>query len=211
MSIINYYMMRSSSEEGTTTPKLSMLSSRATRAPEISTPPLHAAVSVPFEWEEVPGKPRNCPDEQWKAKSTARTLELPPRLAVLSSSKVSNVESPTTVLEGPYMARTMSLTSSNRMNSSGRDYWNGGFGSCRWTGFLRNNREKEEEGVEGSFDFSRSAGNGRGSAGVRRCSRAAVGKRGSFFGNTSHTRSHLWVSLKFSFLFFPSFSDIRAS
>ncbi|KAI9097472.1 hypothetical protein K1719_025243 [Acacia pycnantha] len=145
-------------------PKLSLLISRPTRPQEMPTPPLHAAASVPFQWEEAPGKPRNRPAEA-KPK-TARALDLPPRL-LFSEAKVS----PTTVLDGPYMGRTMSLTSSDR--NASKEYWNGRFGSSRWTSFKRN---REEEAVEGCFDFSNCAADGR-TAKVR------------------ISRSHLWASI----------------
>ncbi|GLU00833.1 hypothetical protein SLE2022_181720 [Rubroshorea leprosula] len=64
-----------------------------------STPP---SASVPFHWEEEPGKPKPCtalstftiPDDFAK-----KCLELPPRLLV----DAKQYSSPTTVLEGPYI------------------------------------------------------------------------------------------------------------
>ncbi|KAH6822178.1 hypothetical protein C2S53_000065 [Perilla frutescens var. hirtella] len=46
------------------------------------TPPLHPSVSIPFEWEEAPGKPRLSADEGTKSgRGASRCLELPPRLS----------------------------------------------------------------------------------------------------------------------------------
>ncbi|RVW14530.1 hypothetical protein CK203_077268 [Vitis vinifera] len=73
--------------------------------PGMLTPPLQAAVSVPFEWEEAPGKPRAW-NRGEKARS-ARCLDLPPRMS--ARVKISDVCSPTTVLEGPYVGRSVSF------------------------------------------------------------------------------------------------------
>ncbi|CAA7402515.1 unnamed protein product [Spirodela intermedia] len=77
------------------------------------TPPPQAPGRVPFRWEEAPGKPRNSNNCGGTKPASARGLELPPRLAVLSSSsssssawqvaKVADAEVPSkTVLEGTY-------------------------------------------------------------------------------------------------------------
>ncbi|XP_054788413.1 uncharacterized protein At4g00950-like isoform X2 [Prosopis cineraria] len=175
------------SDDGTP-PKLSLLISRPTRPPEMKTPPLHVAVSVPFQWEEAPGKPKHRPAES-KPK-TARALELPPRL-LFSEAKVSSVPSPTNVLDGPYIGRVMSFASSNDRRAS-KDHWNGNFGSSRWRSFKRN-REEGEEVMEGSFDFSDCTADGR--ATEVKISRVGMRRRGSFLGNVSNTRSHFWASV----------------
>ncbi|XP_028790750.1 uncharacterized protein At4g00950 isoform X2 [Neltuma alba] len=173
------------SDDGTP-PKLSLLISRPDKPPEMPTPPLHAAASVPFQWEEAPGKPRHRPAES-KPK-IARTLNLPPRL-LSSEAKVSSAPSPTTVLDGPFMGRTMSLTSSR---NASKDYWSGNFGSSRWRSFKRNREKEEEKEVGGgSFDFPNRAADGRTAKG--RISRAGIRRRGSFLGNTY--RSNLWASI----------------
>nr|AFK38837.1 unknown [Lotus japonicus] len=74
--------------------------------PGMLTPPLHTSASVPFGWEEEPGKPRPCTDivsfSNPMPKLTPKCLELPPRLQV-DAINISKIPSPTTVLEGPYM------------------------------------------------------------------------------------------------------------
>lgn len=176
-----------------TPPKLSLLISRHSKPPEMPTPPLQTGVSVPFQWEEAPGKPRPCPTES--KPRIARTLELPPRL-LFSEAKVSNAPSPTTVLDGPYLGRAMSFTSSYRTRRSrSKEHWNGNFGSSRWRS-LRGNKDDE---VEGSFDFSNCPIDGY-SSDVRSTKvkitrvRSRSRRRGSFFSGISQTRS-LWVSL----------------
>ncbi|KAL8167661.1 hypothetical protein V2J09_009160 [Rumex salicifolius] len=73
------------------------------------TPPLNPMASVPFQWEEVPGRPRIRPNKTLspgpspspisKPKS-ARFLDVPPRLMTLVDGKVNDLPSPTTVLGG---------------------------------------------------------------------------------------------------------------
>ncbi|XP_047938224.1 uncharacterized protein At4g00950-like isoform X2 [Salvia hispanica] len=62
-----------------------------------STPPFQASATIPFKWEEQPGKPRPCSDIITRPKP-AKSLELPPCMA----DKFTKTPSPTTVLDGPY-------------------------------------------------------------------------------------------------------------
>ncbi|XP_068667378.1 uncharacterized protein At4g00950-like [Aristolochia californica] len=74
------------------------------------TPPLRPPATVPFLWEEVPGKPRSFSatgDNLFSGGGRGRNLGLPPRL----QSEANLVTSPTTVLDGPYIARSASCTS----------------------------------------------------------------------------------------------------
>ncbi|KAL0309362.1 UNVERIFIED_CONTAM: hypothetical protein Sradi_5878500 [Sesamum radiatum] len=62
-----------------------------------ATPPLQTLASVPFKWEEQPGKPRPCTDII-PFPQPSKPLELPPcRL-----DPAHKMPSPTTVLDGPY-------------------------------------------------------------------------------------------------------------
>ncbi|XP_073312284.1 uncharacterized protein [Primulina huaijiensis] len=56
------------------------------------TPPLQTLASVPFRWEEQPGKPRHC----------AAVLPEPMKCLELPPCKSSKTPSPTAVLDGPY-------------------------------------------------------------------------------------------------------------
>ncbi|XP_076917565.1 uncharacterized protein LOC143577686 [Bidens hawaiensis] len=83
-------------------PRLSLFSI-TTHIPEPSgtkTPPLQPAASVPFQWEEQPGKPRPCTDIVVASTQPNKRLDLPPRLTMTDSTKPS-LRSPTTVLDGP--------------------------------------------------------------------------------------------------------------
>lgn len=180
------------------TPKLSLfsLSSKLHESPAgMLTPPIHTLASVPFKWEEAPGKPRPSCATQSKPKF-ARCLELPPRL--LNEAKVSNMPSPTTVFDGPYLPRSLSLgkgRSLSNLENLGCGEVNSKervtFGSGRWGFFRKNNKEV--------------AAPSHGDIGVNHGGREAVRvkitrirRRSSFLG-LSHTRSHFWTDMYESF------------
>ncbi|KAH7578064.1 hypothetical protein ACOSP7_000811 [Xanthoceras sorbifolium] len=105
-----------------TLPLFSITTMESPERPGMLTSPLHTSASVPFRWEEEPGKPKPCtalttysnPNNGFAHKC----LELPPRLLLMdhaNSSKLSS--SPTTVLEGPYVGRPRFQGSSFRMSS----------------------------------------------------------------------------------------------
>ncbi|KAL0400587.1 UNVERIFIED_CONTAM: hypothetical protein Slati_4088600 [Sesamum latifolium] len=104
--------------EPNSTPKLSLskLPCKPREPIQMLTPPLHPSVSVPFHWEEVPGKPRPTMEEADAPPSAAaaatsknkavRCLDLPPRLLHDDASKITITPSP---LDGPYVGRSLSL------------------------------------------------------------------------------------------------------
>lgn len=103
------------SEEKPSTPKLSLFPIKTTKAspehPWAATPPHRNFLSVPFRWEEEPGKPLPCLALATIPTETApKSLELPPRL-LFSEAKL---HSPTTVLDGPYVGRQRFQSSSFR-------------------------------------------------------------------------------------------------
>ncbi|KAJ7965330.1 DUF688 domain-containing protein [Quillaja saponaria] len=132
-------------------PKLALFSlpSKPSETPGLLSPPSQTTASIPFQWEEAPGKPRPC-NTQFKPNS-ARSLELPPRLLFSGQAKVTNMPSPTTVLDGPYVGQNLSFSSSFR-NPADSVKSSGYFGSRRWSSFRKNNKEV----VESNFDFSAS-------------------------------------------------------
>ncbi|KAG2239841.1 hypothetical protein Bca4012_022934 [Brassica carinata] len=99
------------------TPKLPLFSiplNRASETPGLETPPVNIAGSVPFLWEEAPGKPRASDENKPPASKqnavgggVVRCLELPPRLI---SPATADEPSPTTVLDGPYVIPRRSLS-----------------------------------------------------------------------------------------------------
>ncbi|CAN0884805.1 hypothetical protein LINGRAHAP2_LOCUS14947 [Linum grandiflorum] len=94
-------------------PRLQLFPMKLQQSPERSgmlTPPLECPASVPFTWEEEPGKPRYL-----VSPSPPQLLDLPPRL-LMDSYKFP---SPNTVLEGPYVGGSskFQFCSSFRMNT----------------------------------------------------------------------------------------------
>ncbi|KAK7410724.1 hypothetical protein VNO78_01740 [Psophocarpus tetragonolobus] len=165
--------------------KLPLLISRPTMPPPLSPP--QTTISVPFKWEEAPGKPRHCHTEL-EPDTSVKTLELPPRLLfLLDTNKVSDLggPSPTTVLDGPYVGRAMSFTTSFR---TPRGYWNSNFGSSRWSGY----KNITTDDGEGNFDFSYH------SSTTPNVKLTRVPRRGSFW-TLSKPRSHMWASIYESF------------
>ncbi|XP_075494220.1 uncharacterized protein At4g00950-like [Primulina tabacum] len=137
------------------TPKLSLskLPTKPREPIQMLTPPLHQSLSIPFQWEVAPGKARAA-----KATATppytaiargpssknvvARRLDLPPRL-LNDDSEMTIMSSPVTVLDGPYVGRSLSLacTFSFRKGvvAAGEEGAKRGgarnFGSGRWGSF----------------------------------------------------------------------------
>ncbi|KAK8586064.1 hypothetical protein V6N13_130590 [Hibiscus sabdariffa] len=189
--------------EKTTTPKLSLYWFRikAKESSDMATPPIHTSVSIPFQWEEAPGKPRPCATASQSKPHTTRCLELPPRL--LAEAMVSNMPSPTTVLDGPdtagrFVSRTLSFRKGGSFRSPDCKMVNKEklvFGSSRWGSF-----RKPERVVQGSFDISsprpRVVDGGTGGGAQVKITR--VGRKGSLL-SLSEARSHVLASIYESF------------
>ncbi|KAE9445756.1 hypothetical protein C3L33_22338, partial [Rhododendron williamsianum] len=97
--------------EPISTPKLSLLIIPPESLPEDQSVHFYTSASIPFLWEEEPGKPRPCTDQLIATVSVSDhpnnggpkcLLDLPPRLQSMES-KTTKVPSPTTVLDGPYV------------------------------------------------------------------------------------------------------------
>lgn len=180
--------------EPKSTPKLSLYSlpSKPPEPPGMLTPPIQASASVPFHWEEAPGKPRACSTSSSNPRIAARCLELPPRL--LTEAKITNVPSPTTVMDGPYVGQPVSR--------SFRAHFAGEVGGPSVAGKREHNRswrwsslKENRGGAELSFDFSATLVNERGGGETdkTKVKITRIKRRESFLG-VSMTRSQLWVS-----------------
>nr|KYP48036.1 hypothetical protein KK1_030327 [Cajanus cajan] len=153
-------------------------------------PPPETAISVPFKWEEAPGKPRHCHRESEPEKSAVKTLELPPRLLFLLETKNVDGPSPTTVLDGPYVGRALSFTTSYR---TPRAHWNSNFGSSRWSGYKKISTHDADEG---NFDFSHhftTVPQPKPNVKITRLHRTRT------FWTLSKPSSHMWASIYESF------------
>ncbi|KAF8015297.1 hypothetical protein BT93_H0949 [Corymbia citriodora subsp. variegata] len=198
------------------TPKLSLLSlPNHRRDPsDMPDPPLQTSISIPFEWEELPGKPKRAGDQpKPSAVAGPPCLEPPPRL--WDEAKYTNTPSPTSVLDGPCVGRRSSHTFSFRkIGGSFRSPEKRGkkevkervsiFGSMRW-GKLRG-KVDDDEGISGFSSSFRGAtsggdgdgdcngdGNGDGDGGD--CYSHADARRRAAFTGLSQSKSHLWATL----------------
>ncbi|CAN1170647.1 hypothetical protein LINPERHAP2_LOCUS29109 [Linum perenne] len=202
------------STAGSLTPKLSLFSLPAgakkslLRQPPPSTPPLNSFdVSIPFNWEELPGKPRprrqllvdcDCELIQDSAAAAAtspspttatiaRGLKLPPRLVSSSSSRrVSNMPSPEeaeTKLGGEY--RPAAKRCASFSNGSGGRV---GFGSGRWGNLvmMKLGRRRESDydySVESSYFVDEQIQSNNGGAKIIR-----IRRRRSLFNLSAQSR-----------------------
>lgn len=188
-----------------TPPKLSLFSlpRQPSEPPGMVTPPLHASISVPFQWEEAPGKPRpfGIIDPNSKPKS-ARSLDLPPRL--FADAKVAHFSPPTTAVDDPISGRDLSSSLSFRFPdtwaetaTATREGKDGKYvGSRRWMSF-RKKKEIPMGGSEislsggGADDGGHNVGSGDGETRVKI---TRFRSRRSFF-RKPNSKSHLIVSL----------------
>ncbi|XP_057798792.1 uncharacterized protein LOC131014729 [Salvia miltiorrhiza] len=122
--------------DDSSTPKLSLsrLPCKPKHPIQMLTPPLHPSLSIPFQWEEAPGKPRFPADDD-----AARCLDLPPRL-----------NAQFTIMPSPAMTPLSCSFSFRRGPGSAR------FGGSRrwrsWGSF------KFREEARGGFDLSQTLG-----------------------------------------------------
>ncbi|KAL0542488.1 hypothetical protein IC582_022602 [Cucumis melo] len=86
----------------TSTPTLPLSWLPVLDSPWMPTPPRLTLVSVPFLWEEAPGKPRPSTASKvlWQVPVVAGKLPPPPRLLKNEVKQSNNLPSPTTVLDG---------------------------------------------------------------------------------------------------------------
>ncbi|WJX85738.1 hypothetical protein P8452_68146 [Trifolium repens] len=89
--------------------------------PGTVTPPLQTSGSVPFRWEQEPGKPRFCNALVPFINPTEKCLELPPRLLAAAS--------PTLLQQGPYVTSNRFRSPSFKIEEDNNCY--GSFSSDR--------------------------------------------------------------------------------
>ncbi|CAH2070170.1 unnamed protein product [Thlaspi arvense] len=206
------------------TPKLPLFSypmNVAYETPGSATPPVNMAGSVPFIWEEAPGKPRSSvrkpprSNQTGEKKGVARSLDLPPRLLLpgeACKSSTANEPSPTTVLDGPYDLRRRSLSLPRSaavirklrgVPAPAPEKEKRLFGSSRWGSF-----GACKETSEGIFDFPRFrdggcdcrrdwAGGGGGGDfagdGGTKAKLFRLKRKGSLFNLSHTTKSDFWA------------------
>ncbi|KAF3439845.1 hypothetical protein FNV43_RR18123 [Rhamnella rubrinervis] len=205
--------------EPSSTPKLPLFSIppplQSPERPGMLTPPLHSSVSVPFRWEEEPGKPRPCTALTLSnpVDLTPKCLELPPRLLLDTI-----LPSPTTVLEGPYVGRSRFHSSSFRfigecygpfspergrlgaMVLSKRGIKErGSFGSWRRR-LIKGNKEVSGGSYVFPSSVDRESGDGDGDGGNVEETRGGKMKtakirRGRSLSSISYPSSHFWATI----------------
>ncbi|KAL5572135.1 hypothetical protein UlMin_021732 [Ulmus minor] len=202
------------------TPKLPLFTLPPMQSPEhpgMLTPPYQTPVSVPFRWEQEPGKPRPCTtliSLSNPVDLTPKCLELPPRLLL------DKLPSPTTVLEGPYPGRTRVQSASFRLSGECYGAFSpergqlgtmvlgnrkvkvaGWFGSWRRRVFFKGNKEVnggsyvfpssvDRASDDDGFIEESSRGNGK-----KKMNRARRARRAGSFSSLSYPRSQFWSTI----------------
>ncbi|KAK4783861.1 hypothetical protein SAY86_018229 [Trapa natans] len=209
-------------EEEAATPKLSLSSlPRKPPKPQGRTvrPPPYTAVSVPFQWEEAPGKPRPFCATESKPPTSVRCLKLPPRL-LNNGSKVASIPSSITVMDGPHIGRSLSSRWSLRSSdggSSGSEVRGKVvfFGSSRWTWASPKAKSVDSRGGTHDDDdhpFSSTIYRSDNDDGGRtKVKKTMTVKRGGSSSSLSHgkSKSQLLVSMIHSNLSPSSFKELK--
>ncbi|KAL6493945.1 hypothetical protein OROGR_031854 [Orobanche gracilis] len=188
----------------------------------ISTPSLRPAASVPFKWEQEPGKPRpgiqvTTPPEP------AKCLEPPPcRMQFSAAStdpatKITETPSPSSILEGPYDYNVgrAGFSSSRFLIRDGQDssgsYCSAGIEIPTREGALPGGRKSRGKGLFGKFN----GGGGGVDPGCFECSsrscdssdesrrkrmensggKKKMRRRASFSGDSHPKSSHIWATI----------------
>ncbi|XP_010537078.1 PREDICTED: uncharacterized protein At4g00950-like [Tarenaya hassleriana] len=189
-------------QERCSTPKLPLYSlpmtNRATETPGLATPPVNIAGTVPFLWEEAPGKPRARSGDDVtaavskgsgkKQNGVVRSLELPPRMSDAAGKMAGNDPSPTTVLHGPYAVRRRSRSLKKGGVKLVKEN-SGFFGSTRC-----GSSAKFKEVVEGKLDISRfTVASCAGGGGGKKVKISRVRRKRNLLNlNLSYSKSHFW-------------------
>ncbi|XP_062091376.1 uncharacterized protein At4g00950 [Humulus lupulus] len=197
-------------------PKLPLFSVPPVPSPEHSgmlTPPHQTQLSVPFRWEEQPGKPRPCmvlATLSNISEFAPKCLELPPRL--LLETKLA---SPTTVLEGPYVVGGRPRFQSSSFRMSGESFGSlstekgslgamilskrgfkvrGWLGSWRKRVFLKSSKEVSKGSYVFPSSVDRESDNGSG-VGERTEVKITGIRRSASFSSLTYPRSRFWASV----------------
>ncbi|KAL6495594.1 hypothetical protein OROGR_030157 [Orobanche gracilis] len=188
----------------------------------ISTPPLQPAASVPFKWEQEPGKPRTGTHATTPPES-AICLEPPPcrlQFAAASTDPATGITerpSPSSILEGPYdynIGRPR-FSSSRFLIRDGQDS-SGSYsvadteipipregallaGRRKSKGSRRGLFGKFKDGSGGSFEFSSRSCDSSIDESWRRMENSGgkkkMRRRASFSGASHAKSSHIWATI----------------
>ncbi|KAJ8751962.1 hypothetical protein K2173_000708 [Erythroxylum novogranatense] len=157
----------------------------------LATPPICISASIPFEWEEAPGKPRPCCHSKPKA---ARCLQLPPRL--LNQAKVANLPQDFSQL-GPSKSQSYFAEESWGALHASKD--NIKFLSSSWVNLRKSKDSETGDSCRVTYPVCHACStdntntNGGGTGTVVRITR--MKKRSSSFLNLHRTGSYFWTSI----------------
>ncbi|KAL3622258.1 hypothetical protein CASFOL_033669 [Castilleja foliolosa] len=125
----------------------------------ISTPPLQTPASVPFKWEQVPGKPRPLTRFGPQPEPT-KSLDPPPFKTMqqlimnmeYSAPKITQSPSPHSILDGPYnLGRPMFSSSRFSRDHQGPDPFESYSGPFEGTPYLLGGKKGRRKGLLGKF------------------------------------------------------------
>ncbi|XVF80247.1 hypothetical protein PTKIN_Ptkin15bG0055800 [Pterospermum kingtungense] len=187
---------------------------------EMLTPPFRASASVPFRWEEEPGKPKSSTALTTFSNpidfAHQKSLELPPRLLLETKS----AKHPSTVVEGPYMSKS-SRFQSYSFRTGSECYGSFRHGSCtspdqtmqlvlskkgykeKVLGSMRRALKGRREVGGNSYVFpsnsgdrdSECSGEGEESSSSTSAKITRIRRVGSFPGLSTSNKSHFWASI----------------
>ncbi|GAU13668.1 hypothetical protein TSUD_347720 [Trifolium subterraneum] len=169
--------------------------------PGTVTPPLQTSGSVPFRWEQEPGKPRLCNALVPFINPTEKCLELPPRLL--------GVASPTLLQQGPYVTSNRFRSPSIKIEEDNSCY--GSFSSDRgllgstmgvlikrdsaWFGSWRKNVKRDQ--ISGGSHVFPSSSNGTiGIAETTVTHNKMMKRSGSSSSFSRHGKSRVWTTIR---------------
>lgn len=165
--------------------------------------PLHTLASIPFSWEEEPGKPRPCTDliplpNSINFNEPKLCLEPPPRLYnyYMESTKST---SPTTVFDGPYITSKPKFSSFRFLRDRRRQ---GSFDSTASseTGqvsafVLGKKRVESKSWWRRNTNVKGKSGTDCGSLSDECTMKMATLKRSGSFSGLSQTKTHIWATI----------------
>ncbi|KAK6918155.1 hypothetical protein RJ641_016577 [Dillenia turbinata] len=148
------------------------------------TPPLgHTTLSVPFRWEEEPGKPLPCTA---LTVSKPLVLDLPPSRLNATPGAITKSPSPTTVLEGPYRSSSFRILTKEKLGSFRKA--GGNLVVVGKKGYFGNWGSSSKRSLKGSLVFSSSSSSCEESGeDSRRFLRVASSR--------SSSSSHFWATI----------------
>ncbi|KAL5061305.1 hypothetical protein RYX36_032909 [Vicia faba] len=173
------------------TPSAMQMKSSSPERSGTVTPPLQTSGSVPFRWEQEPGKPKICNALVTYVNPTDKSLELPPRLLALPS--------PTFLQQGPYVTSNRFQSPSFRIENNTNCYGSSGTknillkGDSGWFGSWRKNVKRDQ--VTGGSHVFPSSSTGIAETPVTHNNKM-MKRSGSSSSFSHHGKARVWTSIR---------------